>query len=163
MRKGAVALGALLSAACSRVPTSLTPAHASAIVDSVRTTLDELLGYSAAGKWDSMLVIYDDTPGFRWVEQGVVVARSVADIRKGFAGFPPGMRVVTTVHDPDIAAVAPGAASVVTKFETKMVDSSGKGFSFGGILALTMVHRAGGWRILTGHSSSPSRSPAPAP
>lgn len=163
MRKAAVALGMLLSSACSQAPAPLTAAHASAIEDSVRTTLDELLGYSAAGQWDSLLAIYDDSPGFQWVEQGRVVAKSVAEIRRGFASFPPGMRVVTTVHDAAIAAVAPGAASVVTGFETRMVDSTGKGFSFGGILVLTMVHRAGGWKILTGHSSSPSPAPAAAP
>jgi len=158
MRTATSALGIALSAACSRAPGPLTAAHASAIEDSVRTTLNELLRYSAAGQWDSMLAIYDDTPGFRWVEQGAVVAKSVADIRRGFAKMPPGMRVVTTVHDPAIAAVSPGAASVLTGFETRMVDSSGTGFSFGGILTLVMVHRASGWKILTGQSSSPTPS-----
>jgi len=156
-RPALAALAILCVTECARSPVPLTPAHAAAIGDSVRGALDELRRHSAAGQWDSMLLYYADDPGFRWVEEGVVIVRSVGPIRAKLTGMPPGMRIETTYRDMDVAALAPGAASVVTGFETAMVDSAGKRFTFGGTLTMALVHRAGRWQILTGHSSTPGR------
>jgi hypothetical protein len=41
-----------------------------------------------------------------------------------------------------------------TRYTTTVKDSTG-GYSFGGLLTMTFVHRPGGWRIINGHTSSP--------
>lgn len=152
--RGTTGVGALLTLACAPAGRPLTPSHAAAMQDSVRTTLDDLRRYSAAGQWDSMAGLYDGDSTFRWAEEGVVVSRSAAQIRRKLTGLPAGMRFETGFSNLDIAPVSPGAASVVTGFQTSLVDSSGTKFSFGGVLTMVLVHRAGGWRILTGHSST---------
>lgn len=145
----------LLSSGCASANQPLSAAHASAIKDSVHSALDDLRRYSAAGNWDSMTALYDSDPEFRWIEEGKVVSHAASEIAAKLKSLPSGMKVETTFKDMDVAPVAPGAASVVSGFETSMIDSSGGKISFGGTLTMVLVHRAAGWRILTGHSSAP--------
>jgi hypothetical protein len=151
------ALALLCTTGCAARPESLTAAHAAAIRDSVHVALDGFRRYSAAGQWDSLLTLYAEGPDLRWVEEGEVKVRSIDQIRAYFTGLPPGMKIETTYRDIEIAPLAPGAASVVTGFETGLVDSTGKKFSFGGMLTMVLVHREGRWQIITGHSSTPGR------
>ncbi|NOT07566.1 MAG: SnoaL-like domain-containing protein [Gemmatimonadales bacterium] len=155
MRRIFLLLISAIGGACAPRDMALSTAHASAMADSVRTALAEFLRAGAAGQLDQMLAFYADDPGFRWVEDGAVKARSVEDIRRGLAGLQ-GMRVETTLEDTEVSPAVPGVASVATRFQTRVADSSGTKFSFGGAMTLVMVHRDGGWRILTGHSSSSS-------
>jgi hypothetical protein len=154
----AAALGVL--GACQRAdaPRPMTAAHAVAIRDSVQATLDAFLRYSAAGQWDSLAGLYDEGPEFRWLEQGVVQYRSAAQIRQALRRVSPGTRIETTHHDTQLAALAPGAASVATAFHTRFVDPRNPtGLEFGGVITMTLVHRDAGWRIVVGHTSSPGR------
>jgi hypothetical protein len=150
------ATGLLLATACAG-PAQLSPAHGAAMQDSVRSALADLHRHAAASQWHSLLTLYADEAGFRWVEEGEVKARSVAQTRGDLRRLPPGMRVETTFRDMEVSPLVPGAASVVTGFETSLADSAGTRFSFGGTLTTALVHRAGGWQIVTGHSSSPVR------
>lgn len=149
-------LVAVLSLGCTprKSPESLTASHRAAIQDSVRSTLDAYTKLCALSQWDSVIDFYSADPGFRWVEDGQVRARSVADIRRGLTSIPKNFRVLTTYQDMDITAVAPGVASVVTCFHTQFADSTGSGPSFGGILTMTMVHEPGRWRFITGSASA---------
>jgi len=148
----------LLAVSCTGPERPLSPARTAAIRDSVQAALDGFCRYSAAGQWDSVLTFYADDPQFRWVEEGVVKVRSVDQIRGYFRGLPPGMKIETTYRELDVTPLAPGAASVVTGFETTLIDSAGQRFSFSGLLTMALVHRAGRWQFLTGHSSSPVHS-----
>lgn len=66
----------------------------------------------------------------------------------------------------EIVPLAPGVASVSTLFETRLAmlmsvpkvsptSPTGGGFGFGGAITMTLVHEAGGWRFLGGHTSTP--------
>ncbi len=146
-----------LMAGCTRAPQQLSDAHAAAIRDSVQAMLQVYRDQVAAKEWDSVASLYADDPHFRWVEDGVVRYRSAAEIRQALAALPPSMRVETTYDETEIVPLAPGVASVLTRFETRFVDSTGAGFGFGGAITITLMHREGGWRFLSGHSSSPKR------
>lgn len=156
-----LALGAALLASGPGADPGLTPAHAAAIRDSVTTALSAFRGQSAAGQWDSALTFYAEDPGFRWVEEGRVVADSVDDIRRELQRLPPGLRIATEFTGLEIAPLTPGAASVVTGFSTRFLDSTGVKFGFSGMMTLAMVHRGARWQFLTGHSSTLRSAPAP--
>jgi ketosteroid isomerase-like protein len=136
-------------------------AAAAAIRNGVQATLAAHGELSAAGRWEALMRLYADDPRFRWVSNGVVVARSVDEIRKYFSGLPAGSRVETTYRDTEIAPLAPGVALVETSFTTRMIDAKGGGFGFGGMLTMTLVERADGWKIIAGHSSSAPARQAP--
>jgi hypothetical protein len=152
---------AALAQGCARSEPTLSPAHAAAIGDSVGVTLAAYRTASAAGRWDSLLTFYADDPNLRWVEEGKVVADSIADFRREFAGLAPGLRIETEYTGMVIAPLAPGAASVVTGFNTRFVDSTGTKFGFGGTMTVVMVHRGARWQFLTGHSSAPANHATP--
>jgi hypothetical protein len=137
-------------------PRPLTGAQASAIRDSVQATLDAFRRYSAAGQWDSLAALYDDSPDFRWMENGVVQYRSAAQIRQALRRVAPDTRIETEHHDTEIVPLAPGAAAVATGFHTRFVDPRNPaGFEFGGVITMVLAHRPAGWRIVMGHASSP--------
>jgi ketosteroid isomerase-like protein len=154
--RSCLTLLAAATLACAAPEAGLSPAHAAAIKDSVAAALAAYRAQSAAGRWDSVLTFYADDPDLRWVEEGKVVADSLADFRREFSSMAAGLRTETEFTGTVIAPVAPGAASVVTGFNTRFVDSTGTKFSFGGTMTVVMVHRGARWQFLTGHSSAPA-------
>jgi hypothetical protein len=148
-------LGAIAGSPLRAQPVS--PDQAAAIRQGVQATLDAYRERSAAGQWEALLRLYADEPQFRWVSNGALVARSFDDIRKHFLAQPAGSRAEQTYQDVEITPLAPDAAEVLTRFETKLIDPAGAGFSFGGLMTLVMVRRGESWLILSGHSSTPQR------
>jgi hypothetical protein len=136
---------------------AMTEDQAAAIRRGVQATLDAYREHAAAGRWEELMRLYADEPRFRWVASGIVEARSVEQIRKYFAGLPPGTRVENTYQGTEITPLAPGVAMVTTLFQTRLVDPQGGGFAFSGALTMTLIERPDGWKILNGHSSSPAR------
>jgi len=144
-------------------PSQLTDAWASAIRDSAATTLQAIRRHSEASQWDSLALLYSESPGFRFIENGTVRYRSAAAIREALASVPKGTRMQTQYRDTEIAALAPGLADVATLFETAFVDSGGARFSFQGAVTLILAHEPAGWRVIRGHSSSPPPPPSVPP
>lgn len=149
------------AAGAQEPPPAPAQAQTQTPVDSVRqgvqATLDTYRELSAAGKWDALMRLYADDARFRWVTNGTVVARSVAEIHKGLSAQPAGSRAETTYQDVEITQLAPGLAQVATPFQTRLVDAKGGAFTYGGFLTMVLVERADGWKILSGHASSPQR------
>ena len=88
-----VVLGTALLAACGGLTGgSFTAMHASAIRDSVQTTLDTFRRYSAAGQWDSLADLYANDADFRFLDQGMVQYRSPGEIRNALRRVAPGRR-----------------------------------------------------------------------
>lgn len=141
----------------------LTESWASAIRDSASMTLQALRRYSEAAQWDSVAALYSETPGFRFVENGTLRYPSTAAIRQALGSVPLGTRIQTQYRDTEIAALAPGLADVVTRFQTSFVDSGGTRFSYEGAVTLILAHEPAGWRIIRGHSSSPAPPPSVPP
>jgi hypothetical protein len=158
----AIAAGALaLLGACPTAdegPRPMTAVHAAAIRDSVQTTIDAFLRHAAAAQWDSLAALYDDSPDFRWLEQGLVRYRSVAQIREELRRRGPDTRIETSFLDTKIVVLGPGAASVATAFHTRFVDPRNPGgLEFGGVMTMVLAHREAGWKFVSGHTSSPAR------
>ena len=80
------AVGACASADSREPP--LTPAHASAIRDSVRAMLATFQRYSAHREWDSVATLYVSDSTLRWIEDGRVVMRSSTALEKGLRSLP---------------------------------------------------------------------------
>ncbi len=148
----------LVMGGCSSNTPSLSDAQAGAIREGVEVTLDRFRAYSDAGQWDSLATLYLDGSQFRWVEDGAVRYRSAGEIQRALAEHTASLE--TTLRDTEIMPLSPGVASLVTHFNSRIVDSTGYGFDFGGIITMTLVARADGWRIFGGHTST-ERNPAP--
>ena len=144
--------------ACAPRQPALTPAHSAAIQDSVRTMLDDLRRYWAAKQWDSVTALYVGDSTLRWVEDGRVAMRSRATLQQGFAAIPPTTTVRTTYDSLEVTPVVAGVASVLASYHSTFTDTVHGNATFGGLLTMTVIHRPGGWRILTGHSSSPRQA-----
>lgn len=156
-RLAAVAAIASLAGCAAGPPSAaLTAAHAAAIRDSAQATLDTFHRYSAAGHWDSLAGLYADDADFRWLAQGMIQYRTAAQIRQALRRVSPGTRSETSYFDTKIMALAPGVAAVSTIFHTRFFDGGKPGAETGGVLDMILVHRADGWKILHGHSSSHS-------
>lgn len=154
-----VLAGGLAALACASFAGAeeTSAARAAAVRQGVQATLDAFCKLSAAGQWEAVMRLYADEPRFVWVTNGVVESRSLDKIRQHFTATPAGTRVETTYSDTEITPLAPGVATVLTRFETRITDAQGGGFHFGGLLTMTLVERGDGWKILDGHASSPVR------
>lgn len=135
----------------------ISQARDAAIRQGVQATLDAYRELAGAGKWADLMRLYADEPQFRWVTNGAVVARSVEEIRKNLTAQPAGSRSENTYQDVEITPLAPDVAEVTTRFQVRLVDPAGGGFSFGGMMTMILVQRGDGWKILSGHASSPVR------
>ena len=155
--------GALVLAACTSgaggdraMPLSLLAERA--IEDSARMLLEQFRRLGAAARWDSLAGLYDDAPNFSWIESGRVVARSRADIRRGFDTLSPQLSLATTFDSLEVHALAAGVAFVQTRTTTQFIDKSSSGapaFSFMTTMTMLIVRRADGWKIRHGHASGP--------
>ena len=157
-RRRTIAFVACGLAACASVDSrngSLTPAHASAIRDSVRAMLATFQRYSANRQWDSVATLYVPDSTLRWIENGRVVMRSRAALEQGLGSLPKTTSIETTYDTLEITPVAPGVASVLAYYHTTFRDSARGNATFGGLLTMTIVHRLRGWQFLNGHTSSP--------
>jgi ketosteroid isomerase-like protein len=155
----ASAIGAATAGEGTASAQELSQDQAAAVRQGVQATLDSYRALAAAGQWDALMRLHADDARFRWVANGTVEARSVEDIRKSFQALSPGARVETSYQNTEITPLSPDIAYVATLFQTRLVDPNGKGFSFGGILTMTVIKRPDGWKILNGHSSSPIHQP----
>ncbi|MEP6572333.1 MAG: nuclear transport factor 2 family protein [Gemmatimonadota bacterium] len=141
--------------ACSRAePVGLPAAHAAAIRDSVRATLVGYVNRFDAADWDSVGRFYLDDPGFIWAEDGQIGYHSVKQLRDAFRAFHTSTWTRMEFPDPEILALAPGSASVVTSFRQTVTDSTGRPFTVSGVMMLALLHQPGGWKFVSGHTST---------
>ena len=123
--------------------------------DSVTAAVERFRQLAESGQWDSVGTLYSDATGFRFAESGAFQYGSAADVRAALAQLPPGVRIETTYHDVQVDPVAPGVAVVSALFESTFAGNDGMAFSFSGALTLVWAHEPDGWKIRSGHSSSP--------
>ena len=150
-----VVTAATLGSGCAARDVTLTASARAAMQDSLRTTLDAFRIATSASQRDSVSHMYADDSTFRWIEDGRVVARSATVVRQHLLAMPASTRIETAYDSVEYLPVAPGVGSLTTHYTTTVKDSAGGGYSFGGFLTMTLVHRPNGWRIISGHTSSP--------
>ncbi len=136
-------------------PAGLSEAHATAIRDSVSSTLDAFRELGSGPDPAAAAGFYSESPAFRFYENGALRYGSAAEVRAALEGLGPGMRITTEYSDTDIEALAPGLALVRSLFESTLQGEGGFEFSYGGAMTTLWVHEPDGWRIVSGHTSSP--------
>jgi ketosteroid isomerase-like protein len=150
-------LGAALLSGCQApapAPVSFTAAHAAAISDSVTAALEQFRLALSARDVDRALQYYADDSRFRWIEDGEVRYTSKPQIAKALREFATSLRsVALSFYDPVVTGVAPGVATITTRFAQKITDSTGATQGFAGAMSMTMIHADSGWRFLVGHTS----------
>lgn len=150
-------LAAVVLAACgpggSPEP-ALTADHRAALSDSIRAELDRFSTLSAEGTAMEMAAFYSDHADFRFYESGRLQYDSAEGVRQALASLPPDGRLVTEFRDVEVQALAPGVA-VSHALYASTAQGFGEPFSYEGAMTLVWVHEAVGWRIRSGHSSSP--------
>ena len=144
-------LGLLTGCAATATPV-LTPGHAVAITDSARATMAEYVKWMNARDVDALMRLYVDDGRFSWVADGQV--QSLTSIRNGIESAAGYSRVHLEYTDTKVTPLAPGVASVTTRYTMSLGDSA-TGFTFGGAITMNLIHTTTGWKLLDGHSSSP--------
>ena len=146
--------GACASGGSAR-PAPMSESAQRATEDSVRTMLGEFARLGAAAQWDSLALLYDDAPNFSWIENGNVVARSRAEIRRGLEKVPPGMALATRFDPLEVRALDIGVVFVQTTSHTQFVNQAtgAPAFGFSTMLTMIVVRRPDGWKLRQGHAS----------
>lgn len=149
-------LFALLFVAACTEPTGPSQADLAAAESSAIVLVNEWAATGSEGRWDDLVAIYGDAPGFTWVEQGEIryadhdaIAAGVAQARDS------GLTVRTTVGDVQATALAADAATVRANVSIVFGDPTSGGFAFNGMLTGVAVERDGRWVFLQGHLSAP--------
>lgn len=147
----AVTLGA-----CSQGP---IPGPSRETTDSIITAevTAFLTGYAAkmnGGDTAAIRTLYTPDERFTWMEDGRVRYESVDAVIEALSAFPPGSGFTTTFGAPVIVPLGTRAASARTTFRTELGPEQGN-FAFGGIITMAVERQSdGGWRIVTGHTST---------
>jgi hypothetical protein len=146
----------LVLAACAspeRAPTAsqLAAAEAGAI-----ELVEEWARTGSEGRWDDLVELYADAPGFAWIEQGENRYPDHAAIEAGVAQVRASqLRVHTVVSEVVATALAPDAAAIRANYSIAFGDPAEGGYTFDGILTGVAIERDGRWVFLQGHLSSP--------
>lgn len=115
-----------------------------------------LAAYSGAveeGRWEDVVGLYSDQPGFEWAEDGRIAYRSREELRSGFeevASQFSGAETEFTDVVVDLLAPAHVRATVNQRF----LRADGSGFDFTVMFTAVVVERAGAWKFLKGHTST---------
>lgn len=143
-------IGLLLLLGLRVVPVSAQAAPADPVAESVRRAFEDYQKRLNSGDYAGALEYYADDPRFFWVTHDQVVARSKAEIAKGYARLK-GTATTVTYAPPRITVLSPDAAVITTTLSARM----GKGphaAQFTSLLTLVLIRTAAGWRFLTGRA-----------
>jgi D-serine deaminase-like pyridoxal phosphate-dependent protein len=154
----------LMLAACALPERAPSAAALSAVEAGATGLVEEWARSGSEGRWDDLVALYADQPGFTWVEQGRIAYADHAAISAGVAqARDSGLSVRTTVSDIAATPLSSNAAAVRAKVSIVLGDPSTGGFAFDGILTGVAIERDGRWMFLQGHLSGPPPSAAAAP
>lgn len=145
---------AVLLVACAPLqqasPTSPRPS------EEVAAFLTDYLTAIAARDATKIRAAYVSDDRFVWIEDGKVRYRKVDEVLSSLAMFPAGSAIRTELKDLTVVPVSQSAAHAWATFRTTVGDGL-SGFAFGGAISFTLERQSGSWRIVGGHTSSPSR------
>ena len=137
-------------------PLQHAPTSSSGLKEEVAAFLTDYL--AAIGSRDTTKIrnsyVTDDR--FVWIEDGKVRYRRVDDVLASLATFPAGSAIRTELKDLTVVPVSQSAANAWATFRTS-VGEGASGFSYGGAISFTLERQGTTWKIVGGHTSSPSR------
>lgn len=120
----------------------------------VSAFLDTYLGALETRDAEAVSEQYVTDGRFEWIEDGEIRYRSAADVLAGLESLPADMAIVTEYQDRVITPVGDRGAKLSTRFRTVIGEGPGS-FSFGGMMTMVLEHGPTGWRVVSGHTSSP--------
>lgn len=150
----AALIAALLLLACA--PIQPAPPAPASLKNEVAAFLD---GYLAAiGARDAAKIrnAYIDDDRFVWIEDGKVRYRRVEDVLSSLASLPADSPIRTELTELSVVPIGQEAAHAWASFKTT-VGEGPQGFSFGGAISFVLERDGSSWRVVSGHTSSPSR------
>lgn len=147
-------IAAALLVACA--PLQQAPAPLPRVTEQVATFLNDYL--SAIGSRDAAKIraAYVEDDRFVWIEDGKVRYRKGDEVLAGLAMFPAGSTIRTELIDLTVVPIGQSAAHAWATFRTS-VGEGPSGFAFGGAISFTLERHGASWKIVGGHTSSPSR------
>jgi len=153
--KAVLTLGGLLilSAAC----TSPDPNSSSGVdpANEVASFLNEYLAAIDARDSDIIGRAYVDDGRFVWIEDGEVRYRSADEILANLGSFPASSAIRTELSDLVVVPLGGAGAHAWATFSTTVGTGPGS-FSFGGAISFVLERENGSWKLVGGHTSSPT-------
>ena len=93
---------------------------------------------------------------FAWIEDGKLRYRSADEVVAGLKTLPASTPIRTELKDLVVVPVGTNGAHARAGFTT-VIGSPPSGFMFGGVISLVLERQGNAWRLVAGHTSSPSR------
>jgi len=142
----------ILSAAC----TSPDPSSSSGVdpANEVASFLNEYLAAIDARDSDIGRAYVDDGR-FVWIEDGEVRYRSADEILASLGSFPASSAIRTELSDLVVVPLGGAGAHAWATFSTTVGTGPGR-FSFGGAISFVLERENGSWKLVGGHTSSPT-------
>ena len=142
----------LVGAACSQPP---AVDHA-AVDEAIRDVLRQYGERINAGEWTASLDLYSDDERFYWAEDGRIAYPTKDAVREGLEGLGASLESTRlTAGDVRVTVLSESHGLAAFPYTQAMRLKSGTEFEFSGVITMTLQKEPGGWRILSGHSSSP--------
>ena len=155
-------LGALAACAPAGAPT-LTDAHRAAIADSVRELANTMAAAVRVHGYRGFNASMDSAPGYLWGYNGMLPFASFDSMKAWTLADPEPKVPEGFVWDTmRVNAIVPGIAGFEAGYSETRPDSTGTPRTDTGIFTAVAVHRAGGWRFTTAHTSTLPPPPPPA-
>lgn len=149
----AVCIAALL-VACAQL--QQTQGAGSKLTEEVAAFLSDYLAAIGSRDVARIRAAYVSDARFGWIEDGKVRYRSVDEVLASLATFPAGSAIRTELKDLAVVPVSQSGAYAWATFRTS-VGEGPSGFTFGGAISFTLERHGTAWKIVGGHTSSPSR------
>lgn len=149
-----VLIAATVLLACA--PIQPAPPVQASLKAEVTAFLNGYLGAIGARDAAKIREAYIADDRFVWIEDGKVRYRRVEDVLSSLASFPADNPIRTELADLSVVPVGPGAAHAWASFKTTVGEGS-KAFTFGGAISFVLERDGSRWRVVSGHTSSPSR------
>lgn len=135
---------------------ALTAATKSEIELEVREFLT-IYGESLASRDEAAIrQVYVDDERMAWFEDGSLKYQSVEDVLTSLKSIPAGMKIETEYTDLQVEVLGTNIATASAKFDTKVTAEGSPAFGWAGAMTMLLEKGPNGWRLLSGHSSTPS-------
>ena len=108
-----------------------------------------------AQKWDRVVALYSDQPGFQWIENGKVIYASKRDVADAYAWLREHVRRASyQPSDTNITGLNGSTAQISTRFVTRVETSDGREFAYSGDMRMELRREGGAWKIAGGEAHS---------
>lgn len=150
-----LAVLAVTLAGCA-APRLQTPGPVAADVSTVPAFLTRYLKAVEARDEITIRDSYVTGDRFAWLEDGKVRYRNADEVLAGLKSIPATTPIRTTLTDLVVVPIGANAAHARATFATT-IGTPPSAFTFGGAITFALESHAGAWKIVAGHTSSPSR------